>query len=440
MIININIENLYPHPHNPRKDLSNLEELAESIKTNGVLQNLTVVPWNDEIMGKPKGSECIEDCYIVIIGHRRLAASKLAGLKELPCVISEMDHRTQVATMLLENMQRNDLTLYEEAQGIQMMLDFGDTVSDISGQTGISETTVRRRVKLLELDKDKFKESVERGATLTDYLKLEKIKNPDLKNKILDKIGTDNFNFAIKNAIEDEKWEDRKSEMIAVLNEFASPVEKEDGLSSKSWYSRYTSSFPEKPKDADKVKYYYIVTDYNIQLLREATAEDKNKPQTNAEHDKKREEIQANHEKLKAISKQSFELRKEFIKGATTLKKQIKHIQEFTVRTLMFDIWSDFDEELFAELMGIEFDEDEGVNFDAIVDIYAKSPERILLIATYCNYGDSRNQTYFSWNNQYQKNEELDTLYEFLEKLGYQISEEERALKEGTHGLFEPTN
>lgn len=54
--------------------------------------------------------------------------------------------------MLLENMQRSDLTVYEQAQGFQMMLDLGESISDISEKTGFSETTVRRRVKLLELD------------------------------------------------------------------------------------------------------------------------------------------------------------------------------------------------------------------------------------------------------------------------------------------------
>ena len=95
-----------------------------------------------------------------------MAASKLAGLKEVPsAVISDMDHKTQVATMLLENMQRVDLTAYEQAQGFQMMLDLGESVVGISEKTGFSESTVHRRMKLLELDQEKLKESASRGAT-----------------------------------------------------------------------------------------------------------------------------------------------------------------------------------------------------------------------------------------------------------------------------------
>ena len=68
----ISIHNLSPHPKNPRKSVGDVSELAESIKKNGVLQNLTVVP------GK------IEGTYTVIIGHRRLAAAKLAELDFVP--------------------------------------------------------------------------------------------------------------------------------------------------------------------------------------------------------------------------------------------------------------------------------------------------------------------------------------------------------------------
>ena len=105
---------LKPHPKNPRKDVGDVTELAESIKANGIFQPLTVL-----------SGDCI-DGYTVVIGHRRLAAAKLAGLKKVPCNVAEMTEQEQISTMLLENMQRNDLTVYEQAQGFQMMLDMGD--------------------------------------------------------------------------------------------------------------------------------------------------------------------------------------------------------------------------------------------------------------------------------------------------------------------------
>ena len=84
----IRTEDLYPHPENPRKDLGDLKELVASIKANGVLQNLTVVPRQ-------------EGGYTVVIGHRRRAAALEAGIQELPCTVSDMDHKEQLRTMLM---------------------------------------------------------------------------------------------------------------------------------------------------------------------------------------------------------------------------------------------------------------------------------------------------------------------------------------------------
>lgn len=102
MITNIDVTKLKEHPDNPRKNIGDVTELAESIKARGILQNLTVVPAENGM-------------YTVIIGHRRLAAAKQAGLTEVPCAVVDMDYKTQLSTMLLENMQRSDLTVYEQA-------------------------------------------------------------------------------------------------------------------------------------------------------------------------------------------------------------------------------------------------------------------------------------------------------------------------------------
>ena len=76
-------------------------------------------------------------------------------------------------TMMIENMQRSDLTVYEQAQGFQMMMDFGQTVEQISDKSGFSQSTVRRRIKLLELNHDSFKKAEKRGATLSDFAQLD---------------------------------------------------------------------------------------------------------------------------------------------------------------------------------------------------------------------------------------------------------------------------
>ena len=162
---------LHPHPDNPRKDLGDLTELAASIKAKGVLQNLTVVRRERNMTDDEYKRACAEyrenpsvktqrivnrhtvaDGYTIIIGHRRYAAAKLAGLTELPCVIADMTPQEQFETMMVENVHRSDLTAYEQAEGFQMMLDMGGSVAQVAQKTGFSETTIRRRVQLLELD------------------------------------------------------------------------------------------------------------------------------------------------------------------------------------------------------------------------------------------------------------------------------------------------
>jgi len=176
----IEISKLYHHPLNPRKDLGDLEELTKSIEKNGIMQNLTVIP-GEPCQGIPDGG------YFVLIGNRRFEASKAAGLKELPCkIVKGMSTNEQVAVMLEENMQRADLTIVEQAKGFQMMLDFGLSTTDISDKTGFSESTVRHRCKLAELDEDLLKEAVEnKQITLTDLQKLEKIESIDKRNELL---------------------------------------------------------------------------------------------------------------------------------------------------------------------------------------------------------------------------------------------------------------
>ena len=146
-LIYIPIKKIFPHPDNPRLQLGDLTELTESIRKNGVLQNLTVMP-----------KEGSEDKYTVLIGHRRLAAAHDAGVKEVPCkIVTDIDRNEQIAMMLQENMQRNDLTIYEQSQSFQLMLNLGETVQTVAERTGFSETTVRRRVKLSELDQKLLK-------------------------------------------------------------------------------------------------------------------------------------------------------------------------------------------------------------------------------------------------------------------------------------------
>ena len=207
----IKVDEIYMHPKNPRKDLGDITELTKSIKHNGLMQNLTVIPghYDDDGMSYEQG-------YTVIIGHRRLAASRAAGLEEVPCrIVYDMDAKQEVATMLEENMQRADLTVYEQAEGFQMVMDLGYSEKDLVTKTGFSETTIKRRLNIAKLDKELLKEKNEDEAfqlSLTDLYKLEQIKSIDKRNEVLSKAKTArDIDWLVKSTVDEEKRADRYS-------------------------------------------------------------------------------------------------------------------------------------------------------------------------------------------------------------------------------------
>lgn len=174
-IVYLNRSQLHPHPDNPRKDLGDLEELRESIREVGIMQNLTVVPMDEDF----------ED-FKILIGHRRFAASE-GILNELPCIIAEgLSDKEQLGIMLCENMQRSDLSFIEQAHGFQMMLDLGETVETISEKTGFSEATVKHRLEIAKLKKDAIESAMKSfQPTIGDYIELEKVKDLEERSRIL---------------------------------------------------------------------------------------------------------------------------------------------------------------------------------------------------------------------------------------------------------------
>lgn len=149
---------LVVHPKNIRKDVGDVSTLADSLAAQGVQQPLKVAP-----NGKP-------DRYIVIAGHRRLAAAKLARLKTLPCVIDHglTDEADQIAAMLAENIEREDLTPVEEAAGVELLLDLKLNQKEIASRTGMSAARVRTRAKIAKLSDEVKAQLTEHEVTLAD--------------------------------------------------------------------------------------------------------------------------------------------------------------------------------------------------------------------------------------------------------------------------------
>ena len=138
----VSIDKIHPNPFQPRiqMDPSSLGELAASIREHGVLQPLLVSS------GKNQNE------YILIAGERRLLASKLAGLDQVPVILREADDRERLELALIENIQRSDLGPLETAEAYrQLAEDFGLSHEEIADQVGKNRVTVTNTLRLLNL-------------------------------------------------------------------------------------------------------------------------------------------------------------------------------------------------------------------------------------------------------------------------------------------------
>lgn len=142
-ILYIDINDIKPNSAQPRKvfDEAKLDELAESIRTNGVIQPLIV---RESSVG-----------YELVAGERRWRASHKAGLKTVPCIIRDFDDKQNAIVAIIENMQREDLNPIEEAQGLKSMTEkYGFTQEQVSASLGRSRTYIANSIRLLKLPED----------------------------------------------------------------------------------------------------------------------------------------------------------------------------------------------------------------------------------------------------------------------------------------------
>ena len=143
-IILIPQEEIYPNPNQPRRrfDFDELEGLAQSIRQNGIIQPLAVRVNN-------RGE------YELISGERRLRASRLVGITQVPCIIMEASDEKSALFALLENVQRCDLDFFEEAVAIEKLLtDYGMTRDEICKKLGKAPPTISNKLRLLRLPEE----------------------------------------------------------------------------------------------------------------------------------------------------------------------------------------------------------------------------------------------------------------------------------------------
>lgn len=126
----IPIDKVFPNPEQPRSEFGNLDELTASIREKGVLEPLIVRPNED-------------GTFMIVAGERRWRASREAGLTEIPCIEMELDEQGVAEIALIENLQRKDLNIWEEADGLAALAEkFGYTQEQIAAKISKSRTTV----------------------------------------------------------------------------------------------------------------------------------------------------------------------------------------------------------------------------------------------------------------------------------------------------------
>src|ERR1044072_2875722 len=139
----IAVDKLDPNPEQPRVEFGDLTELTASIAEKGVLEPLLVKP--NRLTGR----------WMTIAGERRWRSAQKAGLKEVPCVEMEVDEGTVAEIALIENMQRKDLTVWEEADGLLALCErYGYTHDDVARKVGKSRTTVSEALAIARIPAD----------------------------------------------------------------------------------------------------------------------------------------------------------------------------------------------------------------------------------------------------------------------------------------------
>ena len=168
----IPVDQIRPNPDQPRKALGDLRDLSDSIREKGVLEPLLVrfVPR--------------EDCYYIISGERRYHASRAAGLREVPCIEKMADDAETLEIALIENIQRKDLTPFEEADGLhRLATQFEYTHEDVAKKIGRARSSVTETLSLRNIPESLRKKCVEHGI-ISKSLLLQIARQPTEKKMI----------------------------------------------------------------------------------------------------------------------------------------------------------------------------------------------------------------------------------------------------------------
>lgn len=174
-------------------DNNELKTLADSIAVNGIIQPLSV---RKVLNGK----------YEIITGERRYRAALIAGIRRIPCILHNVDHQTVAIYSIVENMQRSELGIFEQAEALEKLTTvYGMSQSEVSAKIGIAQSTVSNKIRILKLE-EKIKKRIEKNRLTERHARALLRIEPSRRNEALD--------YIIENALNVLQTEEYIEELI----------------------------------------------------------------------------------------------------------------------------------------------------------------------------------------------------------------------------------
>lgn len=191
-VLFLSVEAISPNPNQPRKQFSQpeLEELADSIRSFGVLQPLTVRRRNSS--------------WELVAGERRLRAARLAGLSEVPCLSIQADSQSSSLLALVENLQRKDLDFWEEALALRRLIDtYHLSQEEAAQRLGKSQSAVANKLRLLKLPPDALSTLRDAGCSERHARALLRLESPEQQCQTARQVAAQGLTVAQTEAVVD---------------------------------------------------------------------------------------------------------------------------------------------------------------------------------------------------------------------------------------------
>ncbi len=192
-VVEVQVNQIIPNPHQPRTEFedTDIRALAESIAQNGILQPISI---------RRNG-----DIYELIAGERRLRAAKMCGLRYVPCIIHEISERNSAILALVENIQRQDLSFFDEAAAIEKLISYyGMTQEDAASKLGKAQSTIANKLRLLRLSKEERELIVRFNLTERHARALLKLGSSQDRLNVLEKVVKNSLNVERTERLVDE--------------------------------------------------------------------------------------------------------------------------------------------------------------------------------------------------------------------------------------------